>query len=396
MKRAVMVRYGEIFLKSEPVMRHYVGMLTSNIKKALDAAEICHEITVTRGRVFVSGEDAESISYIVSKIFGVISTSIVICTPPDRESIEDTAALLASRTLRPGMSFAVRAKRSNVKGFTSQELAASAGSRIYEAVGDLKVDLENPEYEIFVEARKEGGFIYESKIPGPGGLPVGTQGKILCLISAGIDSPVAAWLAMRRGCIPGFIYFDGGDYFGKDTKEAVLENLINISLWYPGHTIEAAFIDITPFFDRLTAKSAKEALKNRCIICKRFMLRAAGGYALSNRFFGLVTGNSIGQVASQTLANMGITGAAVPEGLALIEPLITYDKEEAIVIARRIGTFRDNAGDLDCGVVPSHPSIAASPEKVREDEEMLGVLDLVDECLSRKTVYRVRDGKIID
>ena len=294
------------------------------------------------------------------------------------------------------MSFAVRAKRSNVKGFTSQELAASAGSRIYEAVGDLKVDLENPEYEIFVEARKEGGFIYESKIPGPGGLPVGTQGKILCLISAGIDSPVAAWLAMRRGCIPGFIYFDGGDYFGKDTKEAVLENLINISLWYPGHTIEAAFIDITPFFDRLTAKSAKEALKNRCIICKRFMLRAAGGYALSNRFFGLVTGNSIGQVASQTLANMGITGEAVPEGLALIEPLITYDKEEAIVIARRIGTFRDNAGDLDCGVVPSHPSIAASPEKVREDEEMLGVLDLVDECLSRKTVYRVRDGKIID
>ena len=135
-----MVRYGEIFLKSEPVMRHYVGMLTSNIKKALDASEICHEITVTRGRVFVSGEDAESISYIVSKIFGVISTSIVICTPPDRESIEDTAALLASRTLRPGMSFAVRAKRSNVKGFTSQELAASAGSRIYEAVGDLKVD----------------------------------------------------------------------------------------------------------------------------------------------------------------------------------------------------------------------------------------------------------------
>lgn len=391
-----MIRYGEIFLKSESVMRHYIGILTSNIKKALDSAEVSHEITVKRGRIFITGEDIEEIAGIISHIFGIVSLSIVICTPPDREIMEKTAADVASRKLKPGMSFAVRAKRSNLKGFTSQELGASTGSRIYEAVEDLTVDLKDPEYEIFVEARSEGGFIYESKIPGPGGLPVGTQGKVLCLLSAGIDSPVAAWLAMRRGCIPGFIYFDGGEYFGKDTKKAVLENLLNISHWYPGHTLEAAFIDITPFFDKLTEKNAREALKNRCIICKRFMFRLAGEYGLSNRFFGLVTGNSIGQVASQTLANSVIIGAAIPDGLAQIDPLITYDKEETVAIARRIGTFRDNAGDLDCGVVPSHPSIAASFEKVMEDEEMVGVFDLVDECISRTKIYRARDGKIVE
>ena len=399
MKRAVMIRYGELFLKSEPVMRHYVGVLTANIKKALDAAEICHEIKITRGRVFVYGEDIDTMAAVLSGIFGIVSTSIVICTPPDRETIEKTAALVASRTLKPGMSFAVRARRSNIKGFTSQELAASTGSCIYDAVGDLIVDLKNPEYEIFVEARSDGGYIYETKIPGPGGLPVGTQGKVLCLLSAGIDSPVAAWLAMRRGCVPGFIYFEGGDYFGKDTNRAVLENLENISRWYPGHTIEAAFIDITPFFDRLTDRSdrsAKDALKNRCIICKRFMLRLAGECAFAWKYLGLVTGNSIGQVASQTLANVGIIGAAVPEGLSLIEPLITYDKEETVVIARNIGTFRDNAGDLSCGVVPSHPSIAASLEKVLEDEKKLGITELIEECIPRKTIYRAKDGKLLD
>jgi len=377
-------------------MRHYVGILTANIKKALDAAEICHDITVTRGRIFVTGEDVEYIADIISKIFGVVSTSIAICTPPDREIIENTAAGLASRTLKPGMSFAVRAKRSNIKGFTSQELGASTGSCIYEAVGELKVDLKNPEYEIFVEARSEGGYIYETKIPGPGGLPVGTQGKVLCLLSAGIDSPVAAWLAMRRGCVPGFIYFEGGDYFGKDTRKAVLENLENISAWYPGHTVEAAFIDITPFFDLLTSKEARDMVKNRCIICKRFMLRLAGEYASSGKYLGLVTGSSIGQVASQTLANIGIVGAAVPDGLALIEPLITYDKEDAVAIARKIGTFRDFAGDLDCRVVPSHPAIAASYEKVLEDEEKICIPDLIQECIMCKTIYRAKDGKIID
>lgn len=396
MKKAVMIRYGEIFLKSEPVMRHYVGVLTANIKRALDSAEICHEIVITRGRIFVYGEDIAAIGDILLKIFGVVSTSTVICTPPDREIIEETAAKIASRSLKPGMSFAVRAKRSNIKGFTSQELGASAGSCIYDAVEGLSVDLTDPDYEIFIEARSEGGFIYEEKNPGPGGLPVGTQGKILCLLSAGIDSPVAAWLAMRRGCIPGFIYFDGGDYFGKDTKRAVLENLANVSRWYPGHTIEAAFIDITPFFDRLTDRSSRDAFKNRCLICKRFMLRLAGECAFSWKYLGLVTGNSIGQVASQTLANIGIVGAAVPEGLSLVEPLITYDKEDTVVIARNIGTFRDNAGDLSCGVVPSHPAIAATFGKVIEDEDKLGILELIEECIPRKTIYKAKNGILLD
>ncbi|MDT8358424.1 MAG: THUMP domain-containing protein, partial [Methanomicrobiaceae archaeon] len=201
-REAVLVRYGELFLKSEPVMRHYVRVLTTNLKQALEGAGLDHAVHVFRGRVLVTGTDLEEIAIVARRIFGIVGVSLCTWTEADLEVIRETAVARAREHLFPGMTFAVRARRSGMEGFSSQELGAEIGGLILEAIPGLSVDLGDPDYEIFVEARDIGGIVYDGVAPGPGGVPLGTQARALSLLSSGIDSPVASWLMMRRGSIP--------------------------------------------------------------------------------------------------------------------------------------------------------------------------------------------------
>ncbi|MBP2132479.1 thiamine biosynthesis protein ThiI [Methanomicrobium sp. W14] len=391
MTTTVMAKYGELFLKSDSVMHYYTKLLAKNIKTALNAAGLKGDIEIHRGRMLINGERPEEIAEVVSKIFGIVGVSIALRTSNDRDEIEKKAAEYASGKLKPGMSFAVRAKRSNLKGFTSQELGASAGSRIYDRITGLSVDLTKPDYEIFVEARKEGGLIYDCSIKGPGGLPMGTQGKVLSLISAGIDSPVASWLAMKRGCTVSFIHFNGGRYMGKDTLKAALENMASLSLWTRGQYLEMYSVNTERFYDALTGI---ENIRNRCLVCKRFMLKAAAEIVRREGYYAIVMGNNIGQVASQTLVNLGIVESVLPHDIPVIQPLITYDKDETVKIARKIGTFREFAGDVGCSVVPKHPAVSADIESVLNDEEEIDIPGLVKECLFDTVKYRAINGKI--
>lgn len=393
MNKAVMIRYGEIFLKSESVQRHYLRILDNNIKNALKTGGIEHRIERHRGRILIYGDNPEGIVSIVTKIFGIIDACIAEVTEPDREIIEKKAAEIAAKSLRPGMSFAVRPKRSNMKGFTSQELGASTGDRIWELVPDLTVDLKNPDYEIFVEARTEGGLIYDRRIKGPAGLPVGTQGEVLSLISAGIDSPVAAWLVMRRGCTSSFIFFRGKGYFGRDTEDAMLENMKNLSLWCPGRKIRLYSIDLEDFYTEILDKITPRYL---CLVCKRFMMHLSSLIAVRKGMYGIVMGNNLGQVASQTLANMAVTEEIVPPGLPLLQPLLTWDKEEIVDLARKIGTFREFAGDLDCAVVPKHPAVSATIADLKAEEEKLYYATLTEKCMESLEEIKIMDGEIID
>jgi len=393
MNKAVMIRYGEIFLKSESVQKHYLRVLGNNIKNALITGGMEHRVENYRGRILIYGDNPEGIVNIVTKIFGVLDACITEVTEPDREIIEIKAAEIAAKSLKPGMSFAVRPKRSNIKGFTSQELGASIGSRIWELVPDLKVDLKNPDYEIFVEARRENGLIYDSRTEGPGGLPMGTQGEVLSLMSAGIDSPVAAWLVMRRGCTSSFIFFRGRDYFGKDTEDALLENMKNLSLWCPGRKIRLYSVDLEEFYTEILDKITPRYL---CLICKRFMMHLSSVIALRKGMSGIVMGNNLGQVASQTLANMAVTEEVIPPGLPLLQPLLTWDKGEIVDLARKIGTFREFAGDLDCTVVPKHPAVSAAVADVKAEEEKLDYETLTEKCLETLEYIKILNGEVID
>ena len=388
----VMARYGELFLKSEPVKHHFIGILLRNIKKALGAAGITCRYETPRGRILIYGDEPEQIAGIVSRIFGIVDVSVCHRTSAGLSELSRCALALASPNLSAGMSFAVRAKRQHKTGLTSQELGTEIGSYTYDHIPGLRVDLDDPDYEIFVEVRDFGGLVYDNRIPGPGGLPWGTQGRVLVLLSSGIDSPVASWLVMKRGCEITHLHLDAGRWAGADVTAAAIDNHRKLSLWCAGNTISLVIADSEPLFDRMSR--LKIPPRYRCVICKRFMQNIAGRIMAREGALAVVTGENLGQVASQTLANLGVIadGITVP----VLRPLITYDKEETITIARRIGTFDATPGDLGCRAVPKMPATAAVLDEIRECEQQMGIEELADRACTGLRFVTALDGRILD
>jgi thiamine biosynthesis protein ThiI len=366
-------------------------MLLRNIRKALGASGLVCRYETPRGRILIYGDDPERIAGIVSRIFGIVDVSICHRTSAGVPELSRWALSLALPRLSAGMSFAVRAKRQHKTGLTSQELGTEIGSYIYDHIPGLSVDLDNPEYEIFIEVRDFGGLIYDRRIPGPGGLPWGTQGRVLVLLSSGIDSPVASWLAMKRGCEITHLYLDAGRWAGSDVTAAAIDNHRKLSFWCAGNPLPMVIADSEPLFDRMSRM--KIPPRYRCVICKRFMQRVAGRLLAREGALAVITGENLGQVASQTLANLGVIADAVT--VPVLRPLVTYDKEETITLARRIGTFDAKPGDLACRAVPKMPATAAVLEDVRMHEQKMQIDELVDHAVTRTRFVTALDGKIV-
>jgi thiamine biosynthesis protein ThiI len=388
----VMVRYGELFLKSEPVKRHFIGMLLRNIRKTLGTAGRACRYETPRGRILIYGDDPQWIADRVSRVFGIVDVSICRRTTADPGGIKTAALALARDRLSSGMSFAVRAKRQHKTGLSSQELGALVGAHICSHIPDLSVDLEQPVYEVFIEVRDFGGLVYDNRVTGPGGLPWGTQGRVLVLLSAGIDSPVASWLAMKRGCEITHLYLDAGRWAGADVTAAAIDNHRKLSLWCAGNPLSLVIADSEPLFDCMAR--LKIPPRYRCVICKRFMQRVAGRLMDREGALAVITGENLGQVASQTLANIGVVADAAQ--VPVLRPLITYDKEETIRLARRIGTFEAKPGDLSCKAVPAMPATAAVLSEVREYEARIGTDALVDRACGSLRFITALDGRIVE
>ncbi|WP_394698831.1 tRNA uracil 4-sulfurtransferase ThiI [uncultured Methanoregula sp.] len=387
-----MARYGELFLKSEPVKRHFIGMLLRNIRKALGASGITCRYETPRGRILIYGDEAKKTAAIVSRIFGIVDVSICHRSTNSLQDLSEAALSLAKVRLSAGMSFAVRAKRQHKTGLTSQELGTEIGSWVFDHIPGLVVDLDTPDYEIFVEVRDFGGLVYDERIPGPGGLPWGTQGRVLVLLSAGIDSPVASWLSMKRGCEITHLYLDAGRWAGNDVTTAAIDNHRKLSFWCAGNPVSLVIGDSEELFDRMS--ELKIPPRYRCVICKRFMQKVAGRLMEHEGALAVVTGENLGQVASQTLANLGVIAEAVTA--PVLRPLITYDKEETITIARRIGTFEKNPGDLACRAVPNMPATAAVLDEVHEIEQKMRIGEIVLCTCSKLKFVTALDGKIVE
>jgi thiamine biosynthesis protein ThiI len=386
----VMARYGELFLKSEPVKRHFIGMLLRNIRKALGAAGYDCRYETPRGRILIYGGETERVAEIVSRVFGIIDVSTCHRTTSNLADLQEVALLRATNHLVSGMSFAVRAKRQYKTGLTSQELGTEVGSFVYDNIPGLSVDLDNPDYEIFIEVRDFGGLVYDGRTPGPGGLPWGTQGRVLVLLSAGIDSPVASWLSMKRGCEITHLYLDAGRWAGADVTEAAIENHRKLSLWCSGNPVPLVIANSEPLFDAMSRQ--KVPPRYRCVICKRFMLRVAARLMAHEGALAVVTGENLGQVASQTLANLGVVAEAAT--VPVLRPLITYDKEETIGVARRIGTFNAKPGDLACRAVPKMPATSAVLDEVKEIEERMDIESLAAASCTDLRFVTALDGRI--
>lgn len=388
----VMARYGELFLKSEPVKRHFIGMLLRNIRKALGAAGYECRYETPRGRILIYGGDPDRVAEIVSRVFGIVDVSTCHRTTSGLSDLQAVALTCAQKHLAAGMSFAVRAKRQYKTGLTSQELGTEIGSFVYDNIPGLSVDLDTPDYELFIEVRDFGGLVYDRRIPGPGGLPWGTQGRVLVLLSAGIDSPVASWLSMKRGCEITHLYLDAGRWAGTDVTVAAIDNHRKLSPWCAGNPVPLVIADSEPLFDAMSRQKVQP--RYRCVICKRFMLRVAARLMANEGALAVVTGENLGQVASQTLANLGVVAEAAT--IPVIRPLITYDKEETIILARRIGTFEAKPGDLACRAVPKMPATSAVLDEVKEIEEKMGIDDLAAAACTGLRFVTALDGKITE
>lgn len=390
-EQVVMLRYGEIFLKSEPVKRHFVGTLLRNCARALDAAGLSHRAEVHRGRIILHGEDPEGIAAVASRLFGVVDVSVCTLTPADPVAVSEAAVSMALKDLRPNMRFAVRARRQGVEGITSQELGATVGAAILDAVPSAKVDLGNPEYELFAELRDFGGLVYDTRIPAPGGLPWGTQGRVLALLSAGIDSPVAIWLMMRRGCEVDALHVHSGKYAGADVLSTTVRHFSALSSWCAGFPITLHVADAGNFYERMVQRAEPRL---RCVLCKRFMMHLGSALVSREGYLALCTGDSIGQVASQTMSNLAVTSEAA--SVPLLRPLVAFDKQETVNIAKRIGTFEHVPGDLGCLAVPRIPATTSRLEAVTAMEEKIGMGSLVSAALDTLREYHVQNGSVVE
>lgn len=357
----VLVRYGEIFLKSEYVKRQFENRLIENIRLILKRKNLKGKIIRRRHRIQIQTTDAEKVAESLCKVFGVVSTSPAIETEADINAIAEKGLKLAKQVIVKGDSFAVRAKRTGQHSFRSKDVEKAVAEKILEEM-DVSVDLTNPDKTIFTEVSDENAFVFDKKNAGVGGLPYKTQGKVISLISTGIDSPVATWMMMRRGCEITAVHLGTGEG---------IEEILDALEEYTPQRIRRYVIP----YERILSEISKHAGKHTCVVCKRSMLRIAEKISKIEKAHGIVTGDNLGQVASQTLENLEVLSEVTSP---IHRPLIGMDKEDIIEKARKIGTY-DLAKKKKCPFVPRKPATTARLSEIKAIEDEIGIEKMIEE-----------------
>lgn len=373
---SILVRYGEIALKDPWTRRNWERLLTSNIAFVLQEAGVEHEITKERGRIFVRTTNPLA-SKLISGVFGVVSVSPVCTVKPLMEDVATTASELAAN-YNPS-SFAIRPRRSGGQ-ITSNEIGIEVGKAVQDRTGSM-VDLDNPDLEIFVEARKNKVLIFTEVIAGEGGLPLGSQSRMLGLISGGIDSPVACWMMMRRGSPVSLLYFDVRPYV--DARSQAMDSARILRKWTSGRKINFIQVPIGKGLEQITQTYPRAT----CLLCRRLMYRIAGHVMRMEDAFGIVTGYSLGQVASQTPANIMAEQSGI--NLPIYHPLIAMDKSDITDLARKIGTYRATEGAGSCTAVPPKPMTQAKIDYIQDAENDLGLENMALELFEGREVIRI-------
>jgi thiamine biosynthesis protein ThiI len=356
----IIARYGELGLKSPRVRGRFERKLSSNIKASFNC-----EININQARIFIFPENFDEAIDKLHKIFGIVSFSPCVSTYSNYEDIEKTLSSYVDELYNEGLiandtKFAIRCRRVGKHDFSSQELAAFGGSVVVRKLG-CPVDLSNPQLEIFLEIREDDTYIFHEKIKGPGGLPLGTQGKLISLISSGIDSPVSTYLMMKRGCEIIALHFDNEPFTQSKSREN-FELLVDILKTYsPGVSFKTKIVKYADYLQKAKDDAPE---KMTCILCKSGMYKIAELLALDTNALGIVDGSSVGQVASQTLPNILATRENV--SVPILSPLIGMDKVEIEKIAKEIGTFDISIiDDGGCSAVPRYPETKADINRVK-------------------------------
>ncbi len=369
---SVLVRYHEIALKkgNRPYFTELLKRNLLSAVKDLGAKEI-RSLPARLLLTFKSEVDPQEVITRLSSVFGVANFSLVAQTLRSIEALR--GGILESLNDRHFASFRIDTQRGD-KSFpkTSPDINREIGAAVKEKSG-ARVDLMNPEMTVFIEILPREAFFGFDKIPGAGGLPVGASGRLISLISGGFDSPVAAYRMMQRGCRLIFVHFHSAPYLDKSSQEKA-KKLVSM---LTRHQFQSRLY-LVPFGEIQRQIVAAVTRPLRVVLYRRMMLRIAEAIARQDKAKALVTGESLGQVASQTLDNMAIIQQAA--SLPILRPLVGMDKQEIIDQARRIGTFEiSSIPDQDCCqlFVPKHPATKAHLRDVEEAEALLDIQSMI-------------------
>ncbi|EQB67762.1 MAG: putative thiamine biosynthesis protein thiI [Thermoplasmatales archaeon A-plasma] len=373
----IVVRYSEIGLKGTRARRMMENRLRSNIRQGLLSAGESADFRWERGRLFLDGYSrSEVVMDVLRRTMGVKSFSEVTEMKFSKPSeIVDMAIQLYSGLLS-GKKFAVRSRRAGGQNFTSMNLNLLVGDALFPYSDG--VDLEHPEVEVNIELRDNRAYFFSGSHEGPGGLPIGSEGKLVALVSGGIDSPVAAWMAMKRGSPLEFVFVSLAHPV--DTMDFLWVMKRLISRWVHGFDPVIHILDGSAIVRELAGRDDYLAPS---VTFKRILYSTAQRIAMSTGAYGIVTGESLGQVSSQTPENLLVINSGID--FPVYRPLAGMDKDEITAMARRIGTFPESNKGEFCSLFSRNSVMGVTSDQVNHD---IGLFPFVDNLLSSETVIR--------
>jgi tRNA uracil 4-sulfurtransferase len=378
-----LIKYGEIALK-----KRNRGAFVRRLKDSIHAKlpDLPFDVYETFHRVFVrcNESDRDAVAGALERTFGIVSFCEALRVKTEITAIEQAAAVLAGSYVAAGMGMKFKAEvRRAEKTFplTSYEIACRVGDILLDKYPGLKVDVHTPDWVLSIEVR-EHAYLYGPSTRGPYGLPGGSSGRGLLLLSGGIDSPVAGWMMAKRGMALDAVYFHSAPFTSEKAREKVEDLARKLADWMPGIALHV--VPFTPVLARIKEKSKEEEIT---LLLRACMMRFSTVMANQIGAMCLVTGESLGQVASQTVESMAFTGAYAEQ--PVFRPLVGMNKEEIIAIAEKIDTFEiSNRPFADCCTLfaPEHPLIHPEVKKMKLSYEHLEVEELIREAIEKTEV----------
>ena len=373
----ILIRYGELSLKGKN-RNTFIKQLYDNVRKALKAfPTLKYEKQHDRMYIYLNDEDPQAVCDIVRKVFGISSLSLAMRVEPDMDQIVE--ACLHACDLSVKKTFKVAARRSDKTfPFISDTINRQVATAILKN-SDWKVDVHNPDVKVVVEVHREAAYIMTDRIQGAGGYPVGVGGKAMVLLSGGIDSPVASYLMMKRGVHIECIHFAAPPYTSEAAQNKVLQ-LASMVSGYQGDIL----VHVVPF-TKLQLAIYEHADESYAItLMRRMMMRIASGLAAKRHCQAIATGESVGQVASQTLESMQVINEVT--NMPILRPVVCMDKVEIIDLARMIGTYETSILPFeDCCTIftPKNPVTKPKLQKCEHYESRFDWEPLVQECIDQ-------------
>ena len=377
MKKVLLLKFGELFLKGKN-KKDFENLLVGNIRKKL--ADFSFKLAFPMGRIVISDYDEFEEDLIVKRlttVFGLIGVSKATELKADKDEIFNFVS-----TIKISGTFRVNAKRADKKfPLSSMELERELGAVILENNKEAEVDLHNPKYHVNVEVRfNDLAYVYYETIKCAGGLPLGSAGKALLLLSGGIDSPVAGYLMAKRGLKIEAVHFHSYPYTSEQAKEKVITLAKELCEYCD--EIKLHIVSFTKIQEQIHMNCDSEYM---ITIMRRIMMRIAEKICNQNDLGAIITGESLGQVASQTMQSINVTNSVV--SLPVFRPVIAFDKEDIVEVAEKIGTFETSILPYeDCCTVflPKYPVIKPTIKKAEYQEKFLNIENLVDVALSNQ------------